>query len=357
MTTYGFRLFSAELIKQAGRKAHDYSGCDGEHYIDLAERLLATLRRTAIGKPKLRDSIPDESSNSDDTSENHFGQKAFQVTRISRTLGIIEGTAFVGTVGQHKRALGVPGVSNDSDISSSAASREHRFILALPEKGTLGVVAMESIGRSCPVDLLRDWLARASQMEAAERNTRQKQAGESSKRVPWWKLRLRQMTDEQHLQELIESGKLARIELSKKQILPDRKREEEKLHLTSPRIEGSLAQEVGRVIGDWFARFRSRDLAETVAAMDTEKQGAQQLAAIIGDGVENIDFDDGWIVVNDQAGEKRVSPSRMPELFTYFIDWSPPSDADFYRQVRDRAALLSRSAEIDVNWPSIEDQE
>jgi hypothetical protein len=163
------------------------------------------------------------------------------------------------------------------------------------------------------------------------------------------------MADDEHLQELIKSGTLRKIQLTKKLVLPDRKREVEKFRLTSSRIEGNVAVELGRVLADWWDRFRGGD--NDTRYIVTPKEGASQLAVILGDEVNNLDFDDGWIVVKSEGGEKKIRPNQMPDLFTYFIDTVPPNDDELYQSARAKYLRLRQSSQIEVDWPSLTTEE
>ena len=351
MTSYGYRLFSMQLTRGFGRKPVDFSECNGEHFVDIAERLLENLKNTVVGSPNLRDDDPPL----DTSTPSWFGTPALQVLELNRGVNMIRADAFKGIFGQHNKALAIPGTSSDVDMTDLAAARVYRIILVFPESGDTGVAAMETIGRSCPIGLLQKWMARQSKSDSHLRERQIKDQTGRIERVPWWKLNFRQMADEEHLQELITSGKLGKIQLAKMQVSPDRKREVEKFRLTSSRVEGALAVEIGRVLADWWERIRRTD--DHSQRIVTPKEGASQLAMILGEEVNDLDFDDGWIVIKDEGGEKKVRPSRMPELFTYFIDDLQPKRDEIYCRAREKFSRLRESSQIDVEWPPLQSEE
>jgi hypothetical protein len=350
MTSYGYRLFSMQLTQGSSTKAVDFSKCNGEHFVNIAKRLLETLKDTAVGDPD-RSSEDNPSLVEDPLNLGHFGESALQVLELTSVDYMIRGHAFAGIVGQHDRALAVPGVNQDIDMRNHAAAREHRFILVFPESGDMGVAVMETIGRSCPIGSLQKWMAKRSRSDAFLRETQIKEETGRQRSVPWWRLRFRQMTDEARLRELLSNGKLEKIELTKKQVLPDRKRETEIFRLVSTSIEKTVVDQVSRILSGWFQQ--DRHVTENLDHTVTSREGASQLATIFGDEVNNLDFDDGWIVIRDEGGQKRVSPDRMPDVFTYIIGQSPSTDDEIYRRAGHKFLQLRQSSQIDLEWPPL----
>ncbi|PZS29471.1 MAG: hypothetical protein DLM61_12765 [Pseudonocardiales bacterium] len=202
---------------------------------------------------------------------------------------------------------------------------------------------------------MQKWMAKRSKSDAFLRQAQIKEETGRQQNVSWWRLRLNQMTDEERLQELIMNGKLEKIELTKKQVTPDRKREIEKFRLISTSIEEARFAEIGRMLTGWLREVRG--IGDSPRHTVTAKEGASQLATILGKEVNNLDFDDGWIVIKDEGGQKRVGPDRMPEVFTYLIGELKPSDDDLYRCARGKFLQLRESSQIDLEWPPLPPEE
>lgn len=360
MATYGYRLFTVELRKGFGRKAVDFADCGGSHYIDFVPKFLARLAETKVGRPVLRSSsvTPGQASIDEPEateSEGVYGESAFRVEDPLRNDWAITGSIQAGNFGDHEIALGVPGETEDADLLNRAPVRRFRFVLVLPEKGTTGVLAVEAIGRSCPVDLFIRWISKASQDEALDNRGEE----DGSSEPCWWKMTANQMGDEEHLNEMIRSGKFGKVELVKLDVAADRKRNKEYLRLTAPSIEGGLVSEVAGVVKGWWERTRQREIESldqvSKPATVTDAEGAQQLAALIIKGVEGLDFDDGWVVLEEQNGRSnRISPSRMSEVFIYPLSVDDRvSDVEFYRRVRLRAVRIGPSVPVVVEWPEV----
>jgi hypothetical protein len=162
--------------------------------------------------------------------------------------------------------------------------------------------------------------------------------------------------DEEHLNELIRSGKFGKVELVKLDVTPDRKRTKEHLRLTAPSIEGGLVSEVASVVRGWWERTRQRPESDQSKPKPiTNAEGVQQLAALVIKGVQGLDFDDGWVVLEEDTGRtNRISLSRMSEVFIYRLSVDDRvSDVEFYRQARSRAVRIGPTVPVDVEWPQL----
>ena len=58
-------------------------------------------------------------------------------------------------------------------------------------------------------------------------------------------------------------------------------------------------------------------------------------------------------MLQDGDRTKRISPSRISELFTYEIDRERrPSNLDFYKADRSRAQRLANPLKLHLEWPA-----
>lgn len=151
--------------------------------------------------------------------------------------------------------------------------------------------------------------------------------------VDWWRLVAPDpLTDEEHLNQLLKSGRFSSVELVKLETTPDRKRAKEKFRLTAPHIEKGLATDLAAITREWLAAKRGK--LDVPAQFDDDAEGARRLSAVIANGAQNIDFDDGWVLLEDDAGRtNKISPSRIAEVFTYTLSVDDRvSDIEFFRR-------------------------
>lgn len=404
MPVYGYRLFVVQLFAGMARTPVDFSECGGKHYIDIATQLLKDMRGVTLVQPKRTDLAADEDvveAEAQTTIDPLAGRKGLAVRVVHQEGALIYGEALVGTFGDHEAALAAPPelvevplpdvgedagepeflpplASEDIDLKGRAPARRFRFVLNLPAEGTLGALFVEDISRSCPVDLIVGWLRRrakdaadATLAEVSEDAT----SAERRKAAAWWRLMATAAIDDQHFNEMLEQGHLNKVELVRHSIASDGTRGAEDLRLTAPRPEAlTPADDLVQLAKDWYQVYKerrnkvidgqpakrlSKDERKAVKAQElevknqTDQEAAQEMAALLGNPVVDLSFDDGWLVLQDGDRTKRISPSRISELFTYEIDRERrPSNLDFYKAGRFRAQRLANPLKLHLEWPA-----
>ncbi|MGY1823746.1 hypothetical protein [Geodermatophilus sp. SYSU D00079] len=366
MTRYGFRLFDATIRRSTegsnGRKYHPMESCGTEdnavHYRQVVAQVLNGMgKRLLIGEPKLN--APDDATEVDEDApilDRLRGKAAFRLEWSAVSGNIVYGLIRKGVYGSHDLALGPDPDAEDLPLEGFAPSSGYRFILNLPSTGMVGTLAVEDIGRSCPADLLARWLRHESQALARAEMTKRKaeNPGAVVEERPWWNPLFRQMTDPDHLDEILKSGQFGEIRLEKRGFDTARSPKGNLLYrVTAPHIAESKVDELRQVVGGWLKRDVADDKKVTDAA------GAKQLAALIDDtDLAEIDFSDGYIKP-DEAGTRAISPSRLTDLFVYPQTNGPSnrrtSGIDFYRAVKTVAQRLGGredASAVGLQWPT-----
>ncbi|MFF9023801.1 hypothetical protein [Streptomyces eurythermus] len=334
MATYGYRLFGFQVFRGNRRTALDLSDCGGEPYVEIAERLLKALSvGTAIGDPTEQGQARLEESGAN-------GQPAMRVEEVRVVDNTIRATVWAGKFGSHEKAIG-DDAESDSDISDKAASNLHRVVLAFPDEGDRGILAVETIGRSCPVAPLVGWMKKKSREEATQ----------GSDEGAWWRITVEALADEERLAEMIREGQAQKLVLVKHSVTAGRTRGIRDVEITaSLAVTGRMDQTLA-VVRDWYRRNKET-VGEPGAGVSTA-QGVRQLAAIVGPQIEDLDLDDGWVEIEDPDGQvKRVKPDQMTEVFTYRLsEHQPVVTPSFYAAVRETALRLQVAAKIAIEWP------
>jgi hypothetical protein len=77
----------------------------------------------------------------------------------------------------------------------------------------------------------------------------------------------------------------------------------------------------------------------------------RELAAIVGPEIANLDFDDGYVVVQGTDGRtKRIRPGSLDDVFTYPLREYIKEDRHFYVKVEDAIRSLENTAGLSIDW-------
>lgn len=357
MGRYGFRLYKVRVHKGRAHKLTDFAQCGDRHYQDLANDLLASLQSIAIGDPSINPKDGEEAeSGVDDGTQNLAGKRAFKVERYKNHDRVILGSFYSGKFGEYQLAMSAS-EEDDASLEGLAASKSYRFALAFPDEGEYGILGVEVINLACPVGQLIGWLNQRSRELAIL--TAETEGVIESQGAAWWHLRVQQMTDFEQLRELVEASRISKVDLVQYETGSDRLRSRVKMRVTAPFVEGNAAHVVIEAVKSWWAQKQAAEEAppDESVQLSSDREGAAELRAVFGKDIENIEFDDGWVVLKD-AGDrsKQISPSRMSELFTYPLSYDTAvSDEVFYNKVADRARRLATNSNVFVEWPLVRD--
>lgn len=332
MTSYGYRLFTFQVYRGFKRTPLDLADCKGEPYQEIAESLLKTLSvGTVVGEPT-------EEGQAEVEVEGAFGKPALRVEEVRIVDNTIRATVWAGKFGSHEKAIGdVAG--SDTDIKDKAASNLFRVVLAFPEEGDTGILAVETIGRSCPVAQLTRWMTKKSRDEATQ----------GVNEGAWWRISVTPLADENRLAEMIREGQAQRLVLVRHATTAGRTRVVRDIEITASLAVSSRMDKAVQIVQGWYRHKRQMEEDPAV----TDEEGARQLAAIVGPQVADMDLDDGWVQIEDPDGQvKRVKPSQMTDVFTYRLsEDQPPVTPRFYASVRETAVGLQPAAKVGIDWP------
>jgi len=223
---------------------------------------------------------------------------------------------------------------SDADISGHAPARLYFAYLLVTTNRERAVLAVESYGRACPVEPVVRWLNRWFNSPDLS----------GSKRP--WRLRVRPLGDDETLKGLIKDSKTTRLVLEKHE-LSGRQIQDTNMVLTAA-IKTGLAQRASSTVRGWF----EKEVGGTADERVSKDQSIRDVAALLGEEISGIHFDDAWIVVEDEYGAtKKVSPDRMSDVFTYKTsEWVRPEPEDLQRAIRNAVLKIARSREIAIDW-------
>jgi hypothetical protein len=339
---YGYRLFTVELREGQKRNALKFADTDcgrpGLRYLDYATELLnahvskSWMHPTDLPEPALGERV---------APPDYVGKPVVRVLSIEKPEpNVLVVTFEYGRVGSHKTALGVPDVTQDASLENLAPSNEFRAFIITPETGTIGILAVESVGRSCPVQPLRALLRDRARHESVDTTD-----PEHPKVGPWWQLHEEAIVDRTHLEAVLrDQAAETSIELIVKTTSGSRQRGQKPIKISAANLDQARRTKVAKVVRGW------------VKKAPTDAVGAKQLAAVIGHGIESVDLESG--VVRMDAGQEApvaLKPSQLGDVFTYL---QPAGNRQttkvLYGVVRAKVRSISQVARLQVDLPKWE---
>ncbi|MHC9294176.1 hypothetical protein ACRCUN_17065 [Mycobacterium sp. LTG2003] len=333
------RFYKAELFPGRKLKAINFEETDEKtskvwRYGDHLSAVLARFKETQVrGFPRSPDAAAE-------TAED-IRKKTTVIFNDVTPLGSAGITAEfrVGRSDDYDRAYPAPdtGQTEYVDLVGYSPTRPYRAALLLPNSGTIGILAVEAIGRACPYEFFTRWVSNWSREHQTILDT-ENPLGEDKVR-PWWRLKATPLGSRDQLNVFLEGGDPQELVLLKHYYDSERNERHERFRLTA---------KVGVT-----ERFWARKKLDDVLEIESDAAFAQQLADSYGNTVEQLDIDDGYLVVKTPAGiVKKISPSRLPEVFTYPVSDSRPTLSEFKAAVKTQGIALAKVIDAKVDFAS-----
>ncbi|MDQ3403193.1 MAG: hypothetical protein M3548_07325 [Actinomycetota bacterium] len=307
MTSYGFRLFKLTLRLRNGRLEIPFITSNEKESWQYSNHLQQIL---SANKEKRERGVPHVSEPEDESTNEDNSKPIFTVDEFGIMSETITFTMSYGVQTGHDLAMADPDNMDDEDldISKHFPSRKYRGALIMP-KGNgdkEAVLALECISRACPRSPLLKWISQWSKAAAIP--------AENGKIPPWWKLVGNPLVDEDTLTKFMEKAAAETIFLKRHKVTTDRKREVDELDLRVEITRESLRTQALGIVKQWVLGVRSGKKVEGHDA-------ARSVALLVADELEGIDFDETKIEISDPISgkKKKISPSRLPDVFTYKI--------------------------------------
>jgi hypothetical protein len=217
----------------------------------------------------------------------------------------------------------------DVSIEHLAPRRQYRGVYVLPSKQTAGVLALETISRSCPVVTLRQWSGRWSEALVVA----DKKAGTTSKHC---RTTFNQLTDSAQVKTLLTNGDPHEIVLMEHSSPGNGLPSILQYRLAAPVRQKSAAL---KVVGKWV-----RDGIGM-------SEGIKEARALVGPAIKDVEFDDCYVAVKHEGQTQHVRPDAYSELFTYDIKTTQRETSEFFAQVNEKLASLglARTMKLDLN--------
>lgn len=346
MTTYGFRLFEASLYSRTTQKQKlPYVDKSGWSYVNhLCQVLKSEIGTVCRGIP--HDSSKFEESEDLDTNEDYKKLPLFRLLsfrKISDSTLLMEFES--GRRSGHSNAMADPNdeEAEDLDIANHYPARTFRALLLTPAAGTGGILAVESISRACPSASISKWLSYWSEQYS---NVHTDITSTDSVSVPWWTLRIKNMTDDETQERYIQQGLIDEIRVAKHAVTNDRKRPKLDYSLKAQLVSSDQRRTLGGLMRGWFSVNKEGN-------HNDDSRAAKQVAAIISKDFSEADFTDVEVSVTDPQTKlrKTMKPNDFADVFVYPIcDDVLPDEKTLLVSIRGRVEKLSKSARTTIDW-------
>jgi len=346
LTTYGFRLFEASLYSRSTQKQKlPYVEKSGWTYVNHLHKVLGSQVGTVFrGIP--HDSTKFEATEDLDSNEDYKKLPLFRLLdcrKISDSTLMMEFES--GRRSGHSNAMADPSDvdAEDFDITNHYPARTFRAILLTPPAGTVGILAVESISRACPSASIAKWLSHWSEVYS---DTHTDSGSSDSVSVPWWTLRIKNLTDHETQERYIQQGVINEIRVAKHSVSNDRKRPKLDYSLKAQFVSSDQRTTLGGLMRGWFSLNKD-------GKHNDDTRAAKQVAAVISKDFCEADFTDVEVSVTDPDTKQRktMKPNDFADVFVYHVcDDVLPEERTLLLSVRGRIERLSKSAKTSLDW-------
>lgn len=330
MTTYGFRLFRFTVHQGQKRKEQDLvvheDGKAPWRYVDHLHSAAAAREGTSnSGHPPKPDGSPYKS----------YGESpVFELRKVIRGGGHLAGAFRFGRDGGHEWAYPIKADDDRDpvDIEGMAPARRYRFAMLFPDSGNEGVLMLESVGGACPYQSFMRWVRYWSQQATVGTDD------------AWYRMKVTPIADKDQVDEFLKGARVDELVLSSEKASRSRRISEKGFKLTT-KLDASSK------------RAALSKLTTAIAAGKPEDELADDFAKLVGGGVDALDFEDAWLHVDSPTfGSQTISPSRLPEVFTYRIGTERPDEDVLHQEVKSRLRKLDKVPAVTTikhtGWPT-----
>ncbi|MCD2131439.1 hypothetical protein LQ424_06555 [Rhodococcus qingshengii] len=329
MAQYGYRLFKTERMN--GRGNTPVAFMDGK-WGDFVEHLTRSYERQ-IGR-KWHENPRDAFDSNGNAVPLDPNSRIVRLDWMHRSGMSVFFAVSSGKNDGFRDAMTAADGAADVSIEHLAPRRQYRGVFTLPPNQAEGIVALETISRTCLNTVLTRWSNEWSEQLA-------KADGKSGKESHHCRVRFNQITDSAQITSLLNEGDPQEIVLTEHVAQGNGLPNLVQYRLTAPVREKHT---VMGTIKRWVTQ-------KGISVQD----GIQEARALVGPEVAEVDFDECYVSVRHEGQLRHVSPDAYSELFTYDIRSKQRETNDFYREVNNKMAALgfARTMDLDLNdWPT-----
>lgn len=350
---YGYRVHTLELARGLrGRILLDNRSCTNERereafrkgkgddfprrdYLDVLTQQLAHLRDredTLTDIPKLI-AVADGANEFVPGDEPGTPRLTVEDFRVSGRRVSVD--VEYGHLGWHHRAVGEKRTDN-ADLKRRSPMQIYRIEFVLPDSGTCGLVASETISGGHALPMLTAWLNQlAREAETDDGMVR---------------LMTHPLTDLQQVLRLLERpNSVAEIELQRPAGAPTGTKDgaptsSGKIILKEQLVPGSKLDGIKILLERWHeARFEYSG--------EEAREQVRALAELVDPSAGGLEFTDGVIRLDPDGGKKvSVRPTKLGELYAFEISDTVPPPNRWSDEVKSKISAFAKDLELSVVW-------
>jgi hypothetical protein len=236
-----------------------------------------------------------------------------------------------GHLGWHHRAVGAT-KDTVSDLTDQSPMQRYRVTMLIPDRGTAGLAAAETISGGHALDMLNAWLNLRAWKEWGDDEM--------------LRLMTPKLTDMERVLELLDNpNALAEVQLARtKNATIDGVPSSGKITLREEVVPGTKVDALKKLLGEWNRNAFKYDAQGKLLEV-------KALAEVIAPGAGEIGFDDGYIQLQADGGKKvTVRPTKLGDLYAYPISDVRPSDYTWTEAVKTRLLAIAAGDDLPVVW-------
>lgn len=347
---YGFRIHELELARGLrGRRRLEPRTCTNDHeraeikkgrdeprgskdYLDQLVDQLNEMRDDSDALTGIPVLLAVADGADDFVAQEDPGTPRLLVTDVSRHGRRVSVEVEYGHLGWHHRAVG----RTRADVSSlthRSPMQLYRIEFLVPDQGTRGLIAAETISGGHALTMLVAWL-----------NHRSREAEGDDEMV---RLLAQPLTELQRVLQLLDDpNSAAEIELKRAQgVSVDGVPTSGKVTLKEQVVPGTKRMQLKHLTRRWHSadfKYESMQALEEVRA----------LAEVVAPAAAELEFTDGVIRLDPGNGRPlSVRPTKLGELYAYELSDHHPTPSQWDEAVRTKLlAFASEPPELSVAW-------
>jgi hypothetical protein len=354
MSGYGFRLYTVKLVTGRQKsKAVEFDKCGwrGDQHVGVWVRRLLEYLETfgaLTGPPQQWHAVDEDEPPAISTYVRQSNRGEYRTKFLGHTTSPTTRIRFRLEYGRTgKVSVGVQD-GNSLPLSHIPTGDVYRGILYLPETGTKGLLALESVPSAPnPQRMLNAWLARAAldmKVEDESEISNMSAVDAQGADPHPFKLNFNQYPNIERIEKAVANNSAAKVVLRKDMIDGGATQTDEQVILSSTLTSQKKRSEAAKMAGN-MVRHITRQAADNDPPVTLE-----DLETLVDGSLEGIEWTEGYIQIDDETGLKKIGLEKVDKFFVYPVGSATPlSDTKFEQAVAREVVDLQAKLGLQLN--------